>query len=355
MHQTFPCPNCNSLNYIGQPFCGGCGQKLLYSCPNCGSGVDATFSNCLNCRSALNWPAQQSVPLHTGRSSYREGELDKRYYEAPGKKRTRPVLVAFLSTLVVMATLIGGTILSINMFGQETLPTSPVEAMPPPEAIQSVASSSNLDKKALKMTNMATASVTDTSVVVTWTTDEPATSQVEYGTTGDYGLVTILDKDLVINHNITVANLEPSATYYVRAKSKNAGGYESKHEANQTVTTLARIDATPPVISAIKASNISQSSCIVTWATDEPATGQVEYGKTTAYGSITGSNKKLVTNQSVTITGLEQNTIYYFKIRSEDAGGNAASSANDKEFRTIAATQETPLNPPTRTNSASCH
>ena len=53
----FPCSHCGSQNVTGAGYCGNCGVKLYYNCPDCRGWVDMTFSNCPNCRVKLDWPA----------------------------------------------------------------------------------------------------------------------------------------------------------------------------------------------------------------------------------------------------------------------------------------------------------
>ena len=53
----FPCASCGSHNVTGAGYCGNCGAKLYYNCPDCQGWVDVTFSNCPNCRVKLDWPA----------------------------------------------------------------------------------------------------------------------------------------------------------------------------------------------------------------------------------------------------------------------------------------------------------
>ncbi len=62
---------------------------------------------------------------------------------------------------------------------------------------------------------------------ITWSTDEGATSQVEYGTTPDYGSVTPLDPELVTNHMVEVSGLTPATTYHYRVRSTDGAGNES--------------------------------------------------------------------------------------------------------------------------------
>jgi len=86
-------------------------------------------------------------------------------------------------------------------------------------------------------------------------------------------------------------------------------------------------DPNPPVISAVGASP-GYNTATVTWTTDEPATSQVEYGPTATYGSQTTKNTSLVTGHSVLVTGLSPATLYHYRVKSEDAFGNAAASGD---------------------------
>jgi len=62
------------------------------------------------------------------------------------------------------------------------------------------------------------------SATITWTTDEPADSQIEYGLTPAYGSFTVLDSSLSTNHSQTLNGLSPSTLYYYRVLSKENDG-----------------------------------------------------------------------------------------------------------------------------------
>ncbi|MEW6324490.1 MAG: fibronectin type III domain-containing protein, partial [Nitrospirota bacterium] len=55
---------------------------------------------------------------------------------------------------------------------------------------------------------IAAGSITSSGAVITWTTNEPATSQVEYGTTTVYGATTPLGSSLVTSHSRTLSGLQ---------------------------------------------------------------------------------------------------------------------------------------------------
>ncbi len=103
---------------------------------------------------------------------------------------------------------------------------------------------------------------------------------------------------------------------------------------NFAVEINAAADTTPPQISAIQSSAITTTAATITWTTNENSDTQVEYGLTTNYGSSSALNTSLVTSHSVSLTGLNSNTLYHYRVKSKDAAGNLATSA-DNSFTTL--------------------
>lgn len=68
------------------------------------------------------------------------------------------------------------------------------------------------------------ANVTSSSADVVWTTNEPATSQVEYGATKTYGTFSTHFTTLLTSHRVKVYNLQPGRTYYYRIRGRDAAG-----------------------------------------------------------------------------------------------------------------------------------
>jgi len=62
--------------------------------------------------------------------------------------------------------------------------------------------------------------------------------------------------------------------------------------------------------------DVTQNSIKVMWETDIPSIGTVEYGLDESYGS-TATELNLQTIHEVTITGLEENTDYYYRVASD--------------------------------------
>ena len=184
----------------------------------------------------------------------------------------------------------------------------------------------------LSISNISVSSITQTSAVITWVTDDAATSQVMVCDPAGVCTWTDIDETLVTNHSVTLSDLEPNTKYHLTLISKDKDENEAISERD--LTTSGQADTTPPVISAVSVPTTTESSATITWTTDEPATSQVEYGKTAGYGSTTTLTNSLVTSHSVTISGLDSNTKYHFKVKSEDASGNEVTSTTDKTFTT---------------------
>ena len=64
-------------------------------------------------------------------------------------------------------------------------------------------------------------------VTITWTTDVPADSQVQYGPTTIYGSTTPLDRTLVTSHSVTITGLSRRTPYMFQVLSRDTSGHLS--------------------------------------------------------------------------------------------------------------------------------
>jgi hypothetical protein len=185
------------------------------------------------------------------------------------------------------------------------------------------------------ITGVAASSLTSGGAVITWTTDEAATSQVDYGLTAAYGISSALNGTLVTGHSITLSGLTPSTTYHYQVNSED-GSKNLASAGDFTFTTTAAPDTTPPVITGVTAGLLTSTDAVITWTTDEAATSQVDYGLTAAYGTSSALNGTLVTGHSITLSGLTPSTTYHYQVNSVDGSKNLAS-AGDYTFTTSGA------------------
>lgn len=160
------------------------------------------------------------------------------------------------------------------------------------------------------------------------------------GTQNVFGLTRGASVALITS--FTVPGSTTGGSHYVVAVADSTKVVRESNESNNTRASAAMAvgDVTPPTIGAVSSSGMTTGSATITWTTNESSTSQVEYGSTTAYGSMSALNTSGVTSHSVGVSGLAASTLYHFRVRSTDASGNTAVSS-DYTFSTTAATTST--------------
>ncbi len=157
------------------------------------------------------------------------------------------------------------------------------------------------------------------------------TSQVKI-CASDVCTSTVPVTSFVLSHSASLGDLKPNTRYHFTLMSKDKGGNMATLDVE--LTTPAQPYSPPAVISGLTAFNITSSSATVTWLTDKPTKGQVDYGETDAYGSTTPADQNLVTSHSFKLAELKPGTTYYFKVSLQDANGNEVTSEG-KTFITL--------------------
>jgi len=90
----------------------------------------------------------------------------------------------------------------------------------------------------------------------------------------------------------------------------------------------ALIDCVPPVISNVQA-EIHGTGVKITFETDEPTEGQIQYGLTCGGPYTLASNDiELITNHTIRLTDLSEETTYYFVVDATDPAGHQATDDN---------------------------
>lgn len=173
--------------------------------------------------------------------------------------------------------------------------------------------------------NVATPVTSATTADISWTTDQASTSQVEYGSTANYGSITELDSSNVTSHTVTLTGLTPETTYHYRVRSTNENG--SAYSADYTFVSAGTL-----TISGVEATNIGGGSATITWNTSQAGSSRVEYGLTEQYGDSTTTDTAEVTAHSVVLTGLSPNTTYHYRVISGNVNGTVPSA--DQIFAT---------------------
>ena len=174
----------------------------MYSCPICGAPVAFGVRFCDNCGTPLNWQTQQQSqppPVH----------------RQPQQQSSSWLVVSIALAAIVL--LVGGGIFAFNTISQKTPPSTVPPTGSPPAS----------DVIAPTITNVEATSVTETGAFITWTTDEPASSEVEYSQAAGHPALPVTKTALVVNHSITLSDLFPDTEYKYRVKSRDSSGNEA--------------------------------------------------------------------------------------------------------------------------------
>jgi Purple acid Phosphatase, N-terminal domain len=76
----------------------------------------------------------------------------------------------------------------------------------------------------LLVSAVVSSSVTTNGATITWTTNNPANSQVDYGTTAAYGNLSPLNSAPLTSHSVTLSGLQPGTQYHYLVGLRDAAG-----------------------------------------------------------------------------------------------------------------------------------
>ena len=171
----------------------------------------------------------------------------------------------------------------------------------------------------LTISSVGSSGITTGGATITWDTNLPASSQVEYGLTASYGSTTTLNSTLVTSHTQSIVGLTAGTLYHYRVRSSI--GADVKYSGDYTFTTNG-----PPTISNVLTTSITTTTATITWNTNTPADSKVNYGLVATYESSTGVNSTYLTSHSMVLTSLMEDTLYHFQCVSANAYGTATTS-----------------------------
>ncbi len=166
-----------------------------------------------------------------------------------------------------------------------------------PSAFYAVGSEESYDTVVPIISSLTSGSLTSSSAVITWSTDEAATSQVEYGTSSTLTSSSSLSSSLVTSHSVTLNSLSPSTTYYFRAVSQDASGNRATTSLLTLTTSAASsgggggggggggssyssMDSTPPLVSVtvpLSAAVLTGTSTLTAVASDNVGVAGVTF------------------------------------------------------------------------------
>ena len=183
------------------------------------------------------------------------------------------------------------------------------------------------------ISSISTSGTTETSITITWVTDEASTSEVEYGPTTSYGTLTSLNATLSVDHTQPLSGLTANSLYHYRVRSADAAGNLTTSE-DHTFTTS---DTTAPTdvkqfradphsgtvhLSWVNPSDPDFAGVVIRYRTDGA------YPVTETDGLPVGDFKALPGEKVQTDhNGLQNKVTYYYSAFTYDIHGNYSRTA----------------------------
>ncbi len=163
-------------------------------------------------------------------------------------------------------------------------------------------------------------------LTISWRTNLNATARVDYGLTTDYGHYISDTSADSKNHSFNIHNLEPDTIYHFQISSNANGQFVSSFD--MVVETQDYNDGDRPGIKNFSKKYVTSQTATFQWEVDEKSTAKIYYGVTSDYGkvlTIKGSKKAF----EATLTKLDLDTKYYYKIEIKDEDDNLYTRTGD--------------------------
>lgn len=174
--------------------------------------------------------------------------------------------------------------------------------------------------------------VSNTSLLVSWSTDEVADAEIVVS--DDLGVVKVVEGGPASTQALVVTGLTASKAYELAVSAIDPSGNRST--ATIDATTAAAADTKDPVIvEGIVVEHITDTKVHVRWQTSKPSTSVLKFGTTEALDS-TQSLPGLRFDHHMVLSGLTAKTLYGIQIDSDDWLGNGPAGTNTFVIETLA-------------------
>ena len=188
-----------------------------------------------------------------------------------------------------------------------------------------------------------------TSVTITWTTNQSADNRVKYSKNSNLSNPSWSNWDNdTTSISITLTGLDSNTVYYYQAwsyNSTNSSCYTTEPTSqpykNFTTQQETSGECTSPEISSLTVSDTTANSAVISWNTNQSSDNRVKYSKNPDLSNPSWSSwDNDTTSVSITLSGLESNTTYYYQVWSYNGTNSSCyttepSSQPYKNFTTM--------------------
>jgi chitodextrinase len=181
---------------------------------------------------------------------------------------------------------------------------------------------------------------------ITWNTDEPADSRVDYGTTTAYGSAATLASERVTAHSVRLTDLQADTTYHYRVSSQDEAGNRSQSQDLSFKTPVRPADTTPPQILSSTVRDVVLHGATLSWQTDEDTASYAlcdanPQNLTDEAAQISAAClNRSATEHRVCLTGLAEGTTYYYRLVASDTTGNRGQTETPLSFQTLSSSED---------------
>ncbi|HCO99546.1 MAG TPA: hypothetical protein DIT56_02995 [Candidatus Moranbacteria bacterium] len=186
---------------------------------------------------------------------------------------------------------------------------------------------------------VSVSSITSTTALVSWDTDTISNSMVAYidETGGDFsdarvqGIMTMANNTGGIGkHNLTLTNLSPNKTYYLKLQSIDASGQTG--ESVQGTDGYSFTTANGSAITNVEITVLGENEARINWTTSVSVPSSISYSENHIGATLTEpivfEDQKKETTHSKVISNLTRGIPYYFTIRALDDDGGETIADN---------------------------
>lgn len=182
-----------------------------------------------------------------------------------------------------------------------------------------------------KITSGPTAAALDCSARVSWVTDEPASSRVEWGPTEDLGQEAE-GPGFTTGHGVELAGLGAESEVFFRVSSLDPAGNGPAESAVESFTTG------PPIPLQITdgpfVQGVTHAGAVLSWSSDKPAGGEVRFRTEGGELQVAVEGGEPSTRHQVELAGLSPETTYLFRVAVTDACEETVETA-EASFTTL--------------------
>jgi len=186
----------------------------------------------------------------------------------------------------------------------------------------------------------------ESTVILTWSTDELADSFVDFGTISGILDVTVGDEEDVLKHEITLTNLSQGTEYFYTVGSIDRAGNGPTESRQLSFTTLSVADTEPPTTPTDVLVTAGSEQAILSWTTNTELdlAGYNVYRRIAGEETFTAIASRLE-EAAYTDRGLANDTEYEYQITAIDRETPSNESVVSTTLSVTPATAAAPTEP----------